>query len=101
MPSLSVSTMYTLLTCTKKNRFSFSCICKKKLTKKLQIIMFIIKESDFGKKKIILQGIDNCSFFFPLINIRLHVCTFEYKNPACLCICNPLMQLKLLIFIYM
>lgn len=38
---------------------------KKKLTKKLQIIMFIIKESDFGKKKIILQGIDNCSFFFP------------------------------------
>lgn len=64
MPSLSVWTMYTLLTCTKKNRF-FSCICKKKLTKKLQIIMFIIKESDFGKKKIILQGIDNCSFFFP------------------------------------
>lgn len=72
MPSSSVWTMYTLLTCTKKNRFSFSCICKKKLTKKLQIIMFIIKEyvvflfaADFGKKKIILQGIDNCSFFFP------------------------------------
>lgn len=64
MPSLSVWTMYTLLTCTKKSRF-FSCICKKKINKKASDNYVYYQESDFGKKKIILQGIDNCSFFFP------------------------------------